>query len=134
MTMAHSLEARVPFLDHELVELAMRTPSAWKVRGGVGKSILKDAMRGRIPDSVIDRPKMGFGAPMAEWLRGDFGHEVERSVLGSELFKSGWFRPTVVRRLFEGHRSGARNYAHYLWVLYNLVAWHEHWIASPQQP
>jgi len=132
MTMAHSLEARVPFLDHELIELAMRTPSSWKVRGGVGKAILKDAMRGLIPDAVIDKPKMGFGAPMAEWLRGDFGHEVERTVLGSELFRSGWFRPAVVRRLFERHRSGARNYAHYLWVLYNLTAWHERWIANPR--
>lgn len=131
MTMAHSLEARVPFLDHELVELAMRTPSAWKVDGGVSKAVLKSAVRGLIPDAVIDRPKMGFGAPMAEWLRGDFGHDVERAVLQSELFKTGWFRPAVVRRLFARHRSGERNYAHYLWVLYNLTAWHQRWVVEP---
>jgi asparagine synthase (glutamine-hydrolysing) len=131
MTMAHSLEARVPFLDHELIELALRMPSEWKVRGGVGKAILKDAVRGLIPDSVIDRPKMGFGAPMAEWLRGNFGHEVEHAVLASELFKTGWFRTDVVRKLFQRHRSGARNHATYLWVLYNLTAWHERWIAGP---
>ena len=131
MTMAHSLEARVPFLDHELIELAMRVPSAWKIRDGVPKSILKQAVRGLIPDSVIDRPKKGFGAPMAEWLRGEFGHEVERTVFASELFRTGWFRAEPIRRLFAAHRSGKRDYAHYLWVLFNLVAWHDRWIAGP---
>lgn len=131
MTMAHSLEARVPFLDHELIELAMRIPSAWKIHDGVPKSILKQAVRGLIPDSVIDRQKMGFGAPMAEWLRGDFGHEVERTIFASELFKTGWFKIEPIRHLFTMHRSGKRNYAHYLWVLFNLAAWHDRWIAGP---
>ena len=131
MTMAHSLEARVPFLDHELIELAMRIPSTWKVAGGVPKAILKSAVRGLIPDAVIDRPKMGFGAPMAEWLRGDFGREAERAVLQSGLFETGWFRRDVVRQLFARHRSGERNYAHYLWVLYNLSAWHQRWLEMP---
>lgn len=130
MTMANSLEARVPFLDHELIEFAMNLPSSWKIKGGVPKSILKDAVRGSIPDKVIDRPKMGFGAPMAEWLRGDFGHEAEKAVLDSELFKTGWFRHTVVKQLFARHRSGHRNYAHYLWMLYNLTAWHQRWIVQ----
>lgn len=130
MTMAHALEARVPFLDHELIELAMQMPSAWKTRGGVGKAVLKDAVRGLIPDDVIDRPKRGFGAPMAEWLRGDWGHEVEARILRSGLFRSGWFRAPVVRMLFARHRSGQRNHAHYLWVIFNLCAWHERFIES----
>jgi asparagine synthase (glutamine-hydrolysing) len=130
MTMAHSLEARVPFLDHEIVELAMSTPSDWKTFGGVPKATLKAAVRGRIPDQVIDGPKIGFGAPMAEWLRGDFGREVESAVVNSELFGSGWFRPSVVRQLFARHRLGKRNYAHYLWALYNLTEWHRRWIAA----
>jgi asparagine synthase (glutamine-hydrolysing) len=128
MTMAHSLEARVPFLDHRLVAASYALPSAWKTAGGVPKAILKRAVRGLVPDEVIDRPKVGFGAPVAEWLKGEFGHRVERGILDSTLFAKGWFRPGYVRHLFRAHRRGTRNYAPNLWALHNLCAWHDRWV------
>ncbi len=128
MTMAHSLEARVPFLDHRLVAASYALPSAWKTAGGVPKAILKRAVRGLVPDEVIDRPKVGFGAPVAEWLKGPFGERVEEAILGSTLFAKGWFRPGYVRHLFRAHREGRRNYAPNLWALHNLCAWHDRWV------
>ena len=73
VTMANSVEGREPFLDHRLVELAIALPPHLKHRDGVGKWILRQAMRGILPDEIIDRPKQGFGTPMEEWLRGPFG-------------------------------------------------------------
>ncbi|MBL0141868.1 MAG: asparagine synthase (glutamine-hydrolyzing) [Betaproteobacteria bacterium] len=128
MTMAHSLEARVPFLDHRLVAASYALPSAWKTAGGVPKAILKRAVRGLVPDEVIDRPKVGFGAPVAQWLKGEFGERVERGILESTLFAKGWFRPAYVRHLFRAHREGRRDYATNLWALHNLCAWHDRWV------
>ncbi len=128
MTMAHSLEARVPFLDHRLVELAFGLPTTWKIVNRVPKAILKDAVRGVIPDAVIDRPKVGFGAPVAEWLKGEFGHRVESEIAVCALFKSGWFDSTYIRKMFQAHRSGHGNFATNLWVLYNLAGWYNRWI------
>ena len=131
MTMAHSLEARVPFLDHRLVEAAYAMPAAWKLEGGRPKSLLKDALRGLIPDRVIDRPKVGFGAPVAHWLKGDFGRRVEYEISQCALFQRGWFRPDYIRQMFEAHRSGRGDYGTNLWTLYNLAGWYDRWIDTP---
>ena len=128
MTMAHSLEARVPFLDHRLVELSFGLPSDWKIANGVPKSILKDAVRGLLPDEVIDRPKIGFGAPVSEWLKGEFGRRVENEISNCGLFRSGWFHLGYIQWMFRAHRIGARNYGHNLWALYNLACWYNRWI------
>jgi asparagine synthase (glutamine-hydrolysing) len=131
MTMAHSIEARVPFLDHRLVGAAFATSERWKLDGGRAKSLLKDAVRGLIPDRVIDRPKVGFGAPLASWLRGDFGYKVEHKIATCALFKSGWFNPAYISRMFEAHRSGRGNFGINLWALYNLASWYDRWIDGP---
>lgn len=131
MTMAHSLEARVPFLDHRLVEAAYALPAAWKLEGGRPKSVFKDAVRGLIPDRVIDRPKVGFGAPVAHWLKGEFGRRVEHEINQSALFQRGWFNPGYIRQMFEAHRSGRGDYGTNLWALYNLAGWYDRWIATP---
>ena len=128
MTMAHSLEARVPFLDHRLVEMSFSLPSSWKLANGIPKSILKDAVRGVIPDEVIDRPKVGFGAPVSEWLKGEFGRRAEYEIGTCNLFNNGWFDRAYIRRMFEAHRSGRRNFATNLWALYNLAGWYNRWI------
>src|SRR3989441_5101106 len=83
MTMATSVEARVPFLDHELVEFAIALPPQLKVRDGVGKYLLKKAVEGLLPHEIIYRPKQGFGAPIAEWFRGDFGRSAQREIRDS---------------------------------------------------
>lgn len=131
MTMAHSIEARVPFLDHRLVEAAFVMPEAWKLEGGRAKSLLKDAVRGLIPDRVIDRPKVGFGAPVAYWLKGELGRRVEYEICQCALFRSGWFNDGYIRNLFEAHRSGRGNHGASLWALYNLASWYDRWIDTP---
>jgi asparagine synthase (glutamine-hydrolysing) len=131
MTMAHSIEARVPFLDHRMVESAYAMPAHWKLEGGRTKSLFKDAVRGLIPDRVIDRTKVGFGAPVAYWLKGEFGRRVEYEINQCALFKRGWFNPGYIRELFEAHRSGRGDYGTNLWVLYNLAGWYDRWIDTP---
>ncbi|MCK9293991.1 MAG: asparagine synthase (glutamine-hydrolyzing) [Desulfobulbaceae bacterium] len=128
ITMANSLEARVPFLDHELVQFTMDIPMEDKVRGGQAKYLLKKAVKGWIPDDIINRKKMGFGAPMAQWLQGDFGNYVENRLLASPLLSHGYFDGDYIRGLFRDHRLGRRDNAGYIWVLFNLGAWYEHWL------
>jgi asparagine synthase (glutamine-hydrolysing) len=128
ITMSESLEARVPFLDHELVEFSMDIPEEWKTRNGVAKYLLKKAVEGLIPDNIIYRKKMGFGAPMADWLRGDFGHQCEQAVMGSGLLRRGHFDTNHIRQMFKDHRSGRRDTSLYLWTLFNLTSWYDYWI------
>ena len=130
ITMACSLEARVPFLDHELVEFSMDIPEHWKTRHGVAKYLLKKAVGGLIPEQIIHRRKMGFGAPMSQWLRQGFGAAAEATVLGSRLMDEGRFKVDAVRRLFAEHRSGRRDASLYLWTLFNLAAWYDYWVSA----
>lgn len=128
ITMSESLEARVPFLDHDLVEFTMDIPENWKTRNGEAKYLLKKAVEDLIPHNIIYRRKMGFGAPMADWLRGDFGRQAESAVLGSRLLQRGHFNIGHVRQLFEDHRNGRRDTSLYLWTLFNLTSWYDYWI------
>lgn len=126
--MSTTIEARVPFLDHELVEFTMDIPMSMKVRNNVAKHLLKKAVTGLIPDEIIHRKKMGFGAPMTQWLRGDFGRKVESAIMGSRLLDRGWFDRTYIQTLSRDHRAQRRDNSLYLWTLYNLTAWHDYWI------
>jgi asparagine synthase (glutamine-hydrolysing) len=131
--MSVSIEARVPFLDHELVEFTMDIPMADKIRGNVPKRLLKAAVTGLIPDEIIHRKKMGFGAPMTQWLRGDFGRRVEGAILGSRLLERGWLDQAYIRRLCAEHRAARRDNSLYIWTLYNLTAWYDYWIDRPHR-
>ncbi len=126
--MSVSLEARVPFLDHHLVEYTMDIPMEQKVRGRTAKYLLKKAVEGIIPNEIIYRKKMGFGAPMSQWLKGDFGHYVRDRLLSSGLLARGYFRREYLLRLSDEHFSGRRDNSVYLWTLFNLVAWYDYWI------
>jgi asparagine synthase (glutamine-hydrolysing) len=127
--MASSIEARVPFLDHALVEFTMRVPTDLKIRHGQSKYILKKAMTGILPDEIIHRPKQGFGAPIKEWLRGDLYAPAFSGVMNSRLRRENLLDYAHVERLFQAHRSGARDHSWHLWTLYNLSGWYDHWIA-----
>ena len=129
ITMASSIEARVPFLDHDLVEFTMEVPMAAKLRGGEAKHLLKQAVEGLIPSEIIYRKKMGFAAPMAQWLRGEFGKKAESEILGSELIESAGFRKDHISTLIKDHRMGRRDTSLLIWVLYNLTAWHKRWVS-----
>jgi asparagine synthase (glutamine-hydrolysing) len=126
--MSVSIEPRVPFLDHKLVEFTMNLPMEVKIEGGNPKALLKRAVRGLIPDEIIDRPKMGFGAPMRQWLRGDFGKAVEAEILSSRFFERFPARRDVVLDMLRRHRSGHADFSLPVWTFYNAVAWFDRWV------
>jgi asparagine synthase (glutamine-hydrolysing) len=131
MTMATSVEARVPFLDHELVEFALALPPEMKVRRGVGKYLLKQAVAGSIlPEHIVYRPKQGFGAPVAEWFQGQLGQRAQAQIRNSALRERGLIDYEQVDRLWEAHRQGPVNWAFHLWNLYNVSAWYDYWVAG----
>ena len=128
LTMAASVEARVPFLDHHLVEYAMGVPRALKVEGRSGKHVLKRALEGVLPRDLLYRPKRGFGAPVGGWFRGRSAPELEARVMNSALRRRGLLDYGFVARLFDEHRRGARDWGFHLWALLNLSLWYERWI------
>lgn len=132
MTMATSVEARVPYLDHKLVEFAMSIPSELKYRNGETKYILKRALKGIIPESVLRREKKGFGVPINEWMLDRLGGFVENTLLNSGLRRRGFFDYDFVNQLLRQHRAGRANYAFLLWTLLNLNLWYEQWIEGPR--
>ena len=122
-SMAHSLEVRVPFLDHEVVEYAASIPVRYKLRNGEGKYILKKALAKLIPSEILYRPKMGFSIPLARWLRGNLKGMFEDRVLSKDAFIGDFFDPTPIRRCWIQHQRGTRDYAPHLWALLVLECW-----------
>jgi asparagine synthase (glutamine-hydrolysing) len=116
-SMAHSLEVREPLMDHELVQWVATLPSHLKIRGGVGKHLLKKANEPYLPNDVLYRPKMGFSVPLARWLRGPLRQRTRDALLGGTLLETGLFDAQVIGRLIEQHESGALDHATPLWTL-----------------
>lgn len=129
VTMRHSLEARAPFLDHQLVELAFSLPEAVKIPGRRLKGLLKEAARRRLPAEVVDRPKMGFSFPFKEWLRGPLSAPVGECFARTRLFSDGWVDGRFARRLLAEHRAGV-DHAPRVWALYSLARWYDRWVAG----
>jgi asparagine synthase (glutamine-hydrolysing) len=129
-SMAHSLEVRVPLLDHQWVEWAATLPRASRLRGGVGKHVLRQALSRRLPAGILARRKHGFSVPVAAWLRGPLRGEMERRLLGSEIADTGFFEPQAVARLVRQHLDGSRDQGALLWA---LLMFQEAWerISSP---
>jgi len=130
ITMATSVEARVPFLDHYLIEYAMGLPQALKVKGTSGKHILKRALESVLPHDVLYKPKRGFGAPTREWFRGPEGEGLVQQVLNSSIRERNFFDYGFVRRLADEHAREQRDWSANLWCLLNLSLWYDHWIAG----
>jgi asparagine synthase (glutamine-hydrolysing) len=122
-SMAASLEARVPYLDHELVEYAFRIPDAYKLRGFVGKWILRRAFRGRVPDVVLRRRKSGFSVPIASWLRAGLSPVAHDLLAPERLRRQGLFEPERVGRLLDDHQALRADHARILWALVMFQAW-----------
>jgi asparagine synthase (glutamine-hydrolysing) len=133
MSMAVSLEARVPLLDHHLVEFAASVPMALKIRGGRGKHLLRRFLEGRVPRPILDRPKQGFAAPTAEWLRGPLAPMAGDLLLGPTFRARGIFSPAEVGRLWREHQSRARDHRHRLWSLLMLELWFRQFVDGPAQ-
>ncbi|MEO7458370.1 MAG: asparagine synthase (glutamine-hydrolyzing) [Gemmatimonadaceae bacterium] len=123
MSMAASIESRVPFLDHELVEFAARMPERMKVRGTTTKYVLRKAMEGILPPAILTRSKMGFPVPVAAWLRGDYRFLLDTLVLSPRALARGLFDERALRALVASHVSGEANHAERLWSLINLELW-----------
>jgi asparagine synthase (glutamine-hydrolysing) len=123
MSMAASVESRVPFLDHEFVEYAAAIPARFKLRGWRTKVVLREALRDLVPRAILARPKMGFPVPVGRWFRGPFWPVVQEFVLGPRALRRRLFEPAVLRRLAEAHRRGAGEHGERLWLLVNLEIW-----------
>jgi asparagine synthase (glutamine-hydrolysing) len=124
MSMAASIESRVPFLDHELVEFTAKIPGQYSVQGLSGKFILKQAVEDLLPKSIIYREKMGFPTPWELWLSGQQLDDLENILLEPRSMERGLFRPDTLNRLFAEHRMRKRDHSNRIWRLVNLEIWH----------
>ncbi len=130
MSMATSLEVRVPLLDKELVELAFRVPQELKIRGQNTKAILKRLAARHVPREDIYRPKQGFSIPMKRWLRTDFRPIVEDLLSQKRVNDDGLFNWECVERLKREHNKGRADHSHVLWSLTVFQAWKDRWLDS----
>lgn len=128
ITMANSIEARVPFLDHRLVELAMRIPMDMKIKNCIPKHILKEAVRGVIPDEIIDRKKQGFSAPIQEWLNTALRDDLPQILWKSKIWDANIFNRKTVEKLVADHQNGKADLSFRIWNLITLALWFDRWM------
>ena len=128
MSMAASVESRVPFLDHKLVEFTSSLPERLKLRGWTTKYVLRQSMKGVLPAAILDRPKMGFPVPLGKWFRGAYSSVLDEYVLGSRARERGIFNADFTRALVEQHQRGEANHSERLWSLVNLEMWFRRFI------
>lgn len=128
MSMAASLESRVPFLDHKLVEFTSSLPERLKLRRWTTKYVLRQSMKGVLPPAILDRPKMGFPVPLGKWFRGAYSPVLDEYVLSNRATERGIFNAGFVRSLVEQHRRGVANHSERLWSLVNLEMWFRRFI------
>jgi asparagine synthase (glutamine-hydrolysing) len=126
-SMAVALEARVPLLDHRVVEFSWRLPRNAKIRGRTTKWLLRQVLYRHVPKALVERPKMGFGIPLGEWLRGPLRDWAEALLSEKRLREAGLLNATLVRQRWQEHLSGRRNWQHQIWDALMLEAWRERW-------
>jgi asparagine synthase (glutamine-hydrolysing) len=128
MSMAASIESRVPFLDHKLVEFTSSLPERLKLHGWTTKYVLRQSMKNVLPEKILRRPKMGFPVPIGAWFRGPYAQVLDEYVLGSRSLERGIFNADTVRSLVNQHQRGLANHSERLWSLVNLEMWFRRFI------
>ncbi len=131
-TMAYSLEGRSPLLDHELMEFAASLPPALKATRGSRKRILRAALRGWVPDEILDAPKRGFELPLARWFRGELRGYAHDVLLDPACISRGWCREQTVRQMLDEHVAGVHDNGRGIWTLLMLELWYKEGLAAPR--
>ncbi len=126
--MAHALEVRSPLLDHRLFELSARMPVSLKIRGGVGKYLLRRIFARRLPEPVLRRSKAGFGVPVGLWFRGSLRDWVRQMLLSDRARHRGYFESSAIERLLAEHAAGRADHGQRLWALAVLELWHQRFV------
>jgi asparagine synthase (glutamine-hydrolysing) len=133
MSMATSIESRVPFLDHKLVEFTSGLPERLKLRGWTTKYVLRQSMKGLLPEAILSRPKMGFPVPIGSWFRDAYRSVIDEYVLSERSMSRGIFSPDFVRGLVNRHRSG-EDHSERLWALVNFEMWQRQFFDGETTP
>ena len=128
MSMAASIESRVPFLDHKLVEFSTALPDRLKLRGWTTKYVLREAMKGLLPESILRRSKIGFPTPLRRWFRETLRPLLDEFVTGKRTVARGLFQPEFLRRLVQEHAAGTGDHTERLWTLVNFEMWQRHFL------
>ncbi len=124
MSMAASIESRVPFLDHLLVEFAGTIPPHLRLQGRAGKQLVKKATEKFLPHNIVHRQKMGFPVPFGSWLKEDSAGMVSEILLDKRTMDRGYFNVSYIEKLLKSHQSGQRDYQNQIWLLLNFELWH----------
>jgi asparagine synthase (glutamine-hydrolysing) len=130
MTMAASLEARMPFMDHELAQFVSSLPDEWRVQGHTTKRILREAMKRLLPEAILERPKVGFRVPVNEWFRGPMRDYLHDNLLGADSHTASYYRRPALEAVLTEHTEGRQNHEKLLWSLLNLEIWHREYRIS----
>jgi len=128
MTMATSLEARVPLLDHELIEFVQKIPAELKLKGNETKYIFKKAMEGIVPNEILYREKQGFGVPIGEWINSQLKTRIHETLLEKKTLVRGYFDENYIKILLDEHTRNRRDHSHSLWILWMLELWHREFV------
>ncbi|HEY0049259.1 MAG TPA: asparagine synthase (glutamine-hydrolyzing), partial [Pyrinomonadaceae bacterium] len=128
MSMAASLEARVPLLDHELIEFVTQIPPDLKMKGFETKYIFKKAMEGIVPKEILYREKQGFGVPIEEWINNQLRARIHETLLDARTLQRGYFEKSYIQTLLDEHSKSRRDHSHALWILWMLELWHRRFL------
>ena len=128
MTMAASIEARMPFMDHELAALISSLPDEWRIRGRTSKFVLREAMRRMLPESILERPKVGFRVPVNEWFRTSMKDYLLDHLTGADSRTRDWYHRATLDRTLAEHIEGRQNHEKLLWAMLNLEIWHRQYL------